>query len=396
MRSFPLFTLLLIMFALQTVQAAEKLASGSDFFTVVLPYDVAQGQSVAISSNAAIMASTKSQDNHSKKALNDAIRHGMALLLVRVTGQKTFLSTLVAKSYLKNPRAWLRAYDITPRMEDGVQVGQNIVLQFSEQKLNAEFSQRRVSIWPISLRPKTLVMGSLVQQGEVIRLDQETMRYRLDVEFRDYPQQMALPIRLPGSTSNWVRPAVPTQTVSQIQSLLASTNQDYLLSFKLLDSGNSNNLLSWYLYSRTGSLVTQGQQEGPDRQALMQTMFDQTMQRYVTIANQESMDVKQLTLNIYQLTDADQVMAFNALLNSQEGMIISAQLASVEANQIQFTVAYQGEYQAVVDWIRAWPQTFFVGEAPQLYQVDVKFNPDYDPQESTEMAAPEVIPLGAQ
>ncbi len=400
MRSFRLFILLLLMSVIQTSQAAEKRTLGSSFFTVVFPYETFAGtpsdglltEKVNVPQSVNPIRSQKAQ-----QVLDQAITKGMQTLLVRMTGQKSFLSSAVAKDYLKNPKAWLVAYDIKPRTEDGVQIGQNIVLQYSASRLTAAFKQHRVAIWPLVQRPKLLVMGSLLQNGELLKLTEDSMRYRVDIEFRDYPQQMALPITLPESTQNWVLPVVPERSSSLIRDVLQKADQDYLLSFKLTKQEVSTYALSWTVFAPSGVVVTKGQSRGQNQSLLMEAMFDQVMRRYALLAKQANSGYTQkITLNIYDLVNADQVQEIEVQLKANQAMFNSVELLSIQSGLVQYEIDYQGSFQNVVTWLRAWQITDFVGESKNLHQVDVKLNPKIYAQQGLENSTSEKNLQGVQ
>jgi len=378
MRSFYLIILLFMVSVVSSVQASlfsgQSPIKSADFFTVVMPYDDLD----------LVQTSAKNQVPLKNKGqvLDDLITQAMEVLLVRVTGQKSFLQSRVGKAYLQNPKAWLKTYDITPRMEEGVQVGKNIVFQFAQAKLKAEFSKRFVPIWPQSIRPKTLVMGSLVQGGTLVKLNQDAMRYRADVEFRHYSRQMALPIYLPNTSTNWVFPVDPSLTVSNIQETLARTDNDYLLSFKLTISHRSLPRLSWYLYANSGAVISSAEAKGEDQKILMQTMFDSVMAHYVQINSEKAFNVNQIVLNIHNVTQAEQVLAFERLLGSEHAMVKSFELGSMQADKIEFKIVTQSEYRTIRAWIQSWPQSMFIEDFPNSQQINIKINPTFFSQPS--------------
>ena len=408
MRSFRLFILLLLMSVIQAGQAAEKLgekASGvhrgdAYFFTVVLPYDHYIDLSSAVSDQGGLAAGVKTPSlksaKKSRQALDQAIALGMETLLVKITGQKSFLESAVAKGYLKTPKSWLDSYDIKPRTEEGVQVGQDIVLHFSAARLNAAFKNHRVSIWPLEQRPKTLVMGSFLQKGELVKLTQDKMHYRVDIEFRDYPQKMALPISLPASDGLWVYPVSPERSNSTISEVLITSNHDYLLSFKLQRLDDSKYELSWYVFAPSGVVFAKGVRRGTNQQQLLETMFEQVMQRYALFTQKHSSEAQNITLNVSNIVKADQIQILEAQLKANHSMIKSARLLSIQSGLAQYEIQYQDDYQKVVDWIRQWQLTDFVSQSKNLHQVDVTLSPNFYDQLGSENSTAEKSLQGVQ
>ena len=376
MRTFSLFALLLFISAFSTVQASPmgqtKLLNSADFFTVTFPYDDVLNQ------NADDMGSGTA----TRSALNVAIDQGLKIVLLRVTGQRSFLGSEAGLRFTARARAWLRTYDVTPRVVDGVQIGQNIVLRFSEQKIRAALKADAVAIWPLNGRSTTLVMGSLVQKGQLLKLDQNKMRYRLDIEFRDDAQQMMLPIELPTSSSGWIFPVDPVMTVSKIQETLIRTEHDYLLSFKLVVKDPTLNILTWYVYSDSGAVVSKGQLEGENGQVLLQDMLQQVMTAYVEIDSFQALNVNEFVLNVHNLFDSEQILAFETLFQAQDHMIRSLQLLSVQAGSAQFKVVYQGQRKKLLKWIRSWQIASLMHETEGSGQLDVKINIEYFSQPS--------------
>jgi len=241
--------------------------------------------------------------------------------------------------------------------------------------LNAAFKNHRVPIWPLEQRPRTLVMGNFLQKGELLKLTQDKMRYRVDIEFRDYPEKMSLPIDLPVSDQLWVFPVSPEQSNSTISEVLLTTNNDYLLSFKLQVLSDSTYELSWYLFAPSAVVFAKGEGRGNNQQQLLQTMFEQVMQHYALFAQQNSSEAKKITLNVSNIVKADQIQIIEAQLKANHPMIKSARLLSLQSGLAQYEIQYQDDFQKVSDWIRQWKLTDFVSQSKNLHQVDVKLSP---------------------
>ncbi|VAW48960.1 hypothetical protein MNBD_GAMMA04-1704 [hydrothermal vent metagenome] len=363
MRSFRLLILFLLLGFVSSGYANQEAIQSKSLFMVTFPYD--EGQSV-------------------EQTLDDA----MALLLVRLTGKKTFLTSRVAQAYLKNPKAWLKTYDITPRLEDGVTIGKNIVYTFDEAKLHKEFHQRFVPIWPLSLRPKTLVVGALVQGGDFIKLDQNTLQYRLDADFRTYPQKIQLPMSLPVAPfksylMDWHLSADTVKTRSAVQAILAKSNLPFLLSFQVVMNGLQTNHLTWALYNSMGEQVLVGKEQGRVILALTNQMFDQVATYYVehyksSLQQQEKETEKQsILLNIHKIGRLDQALLFERLLKEQPEMIGSVTLVSMQAEQVQYRITPQMSYQAILNWIQRWPQSVLVGSFPEQKIIELDVNSEF-------------------
>ncbi len=358
MRSFCLLLLFCLLSLASSAQASFSVGSQTEqmesFFKVTLPYE---GES----------------------SVNQTLEEAMTILLVRLTGQKQFLSSRVAQAYLKNPRAWLKTYNIVPRTEEGVWVGKNIVFSFLEEKLRQEFHQRFVPIWPIQLRPKTWVLGSLEQGGTVVHLNDKTLQYRVDAEFRDYPKKIKLPIFLP--LNSWNFPEEVNEVARAVQTILAKRSLDYLLRFQVHMKSDNKNYLTWYLYDSEGEVIFLGELRGAKISALMEQMFNQVMAHYVELGEldvfRHSSDILEpILLTIHNIKDVKKMTEFEGLLKSKPDMIRSVELVSMQAGWVQYRIVPQMAYQKVVDWIESWPQITFKSKKPENRMIHVEMNSD--------------------
>ncbi len=345
MRSFRLLVLFLLLNTVSSVCVSAPVVTEQNqeqrLFTVTLPY------------------------HNGVQTIEGTLQEAMATLLVRLTGKNAFLTSRVAQIYLKNPKAWLKTYDITPRLEEGVIVGENIVYTFLEDKLRQEFRHRFVPIWPLSARPNTLVMGTLVQGDTLIKLDNASLHYRVDAEFRHYPNRVRLPITLPtsseGTKSAWILPVESAQRVSVIQEKLARLDLPYLLSFKVVMKGGENNRLTWMLYDNSGAKILSGTQNRGTIAILSEQMFDHVMayyvQQYQPDPIEKVMAVDAIDLTINGIESVSQITMFDDLFASKPDQIRSVELVSMQAGQVQYRITPQMNYQSVLSWIQAWPQS---------------------------------------
>ncbi len=354
-----------------------------DFFTITLPYDVDVYEPSQDASPLPIQT---------EELFEQSLQKAMAILLVRMTGQKKILHSRVGKKYLSNPRIWLKTYDFSPRVQEGVAVGQNILFSFLGDKLQKEFRNRFVPIWPASERPNTLVMGSLVHGKTLIKLDGNEMQYRLDLAFREYPQQIKLPITIPEfaerlSTNQWILPVESSETlkiIPSIQSLLAQTKQAYLLSFKAIMSDAYQYELNWVLYNQKGEPVLTGVQTretgGGNFSDLTNEMFDQVMTFYAQIylqalhRHKTETDTQVMSLTVHNVQNPQPLLEIERLLKSQPAMIDSFELVSMQAGKVQYRMSTLVGYQRIVNWVKQWPKMTLVGSVPERRKIDVRID----------------------
>ncbi|MCF6345580.1 MAG: DUF2066 domain-containing protein [Thiomicrorhabdus sp.] len=323
-------------------------------------------------------------------SVHQSLGDAMAILLVRLTGQKQFLTSRVAQAYLKNPKAWLKTYNIVPRTEEGVLMGRNIVYTFLEDKLRQEFHQRFVPIWPLSIRPETLVLGSLHQGGTVTQLTDETLQYRVDAEFRAYPKKIKLPIALP--SYQWDVP-MPSETDSEpfsptastVLKVLAKSNQHYLLRFQVQMRGGQKNRLIWVLYHSEGVQVVSGELIGGNVTTLTEQMFDDVMtyyvQNYVQIKEQitdhDNVSLQPILLTVHDVMNVKQMAQFESLLKSNPDTVRSVALVSMQAGRVQYRITPQMNYQAVLNWIEGWPESALIEGVSADNVIEINVTPNF-------------------
>ncbi len=363
MRSFHLLFILLSLLVSQTAYSASSDVMPDSFFTVVLPYDrpeMNDGKALTSSTNAV----------HAN-LLNKQMQEGMKILLLRLTGRKQLLESKIGQNYIKQAKNWLGSYYIKPRMEDGVAIGKNIELNFDALRLKNAFNKQHIKLWAANQRPSTLVMGTYVQQGRLEKLNQEILDYRIDVDFREYPKLLGLPVFIPDERGKWVFPVEPSLDRTKIQEILLSQNQQNLLSFKLLAKSNGVYELSWYLFSLNGSTLVKSTEESRDRQKLLNNMFEAVMYQYLKKSAVQSTRKNHFYLNVNQVAFADQINDMEKELKSQQPMIRKVNLVTLSAGKAQFDIEYQGSYDHVLNWLKNWPKVTFVGALPNKQEIDV-------------------------
>lgn len=367
MRSLQLIFVLFGLLLVQTVQSAESDLIPNSFFNVVLPYD----------------SDSKATDKNQQALLDQQAKQAMQIMLMRLTGRQQLIDSKVGQTYIQQARNWLANYNIKPRLEDGVAVGKNIEFKFDAIRLKKAFEEQHIKLWATNLRPKTMVMGAFVQQGRLQKLTQEILNYRIDVDYRQYPENIALPIMVPDRAEKWVFPVEQSNGRTLIQELLLTHDLQNLLSFKLSAQGSGVYELSWYLFSLSGSTIDQGMAKGNDRQALLSAMFATVMERYVKQSAVKTIRKNRVYLKINQLASGDLLNSLEADIAAQQPMIQSVQLTSVQAGIVEFDIGYQGEFNSVLEWFKRWPRVIFVGNSVDNQEINVNVNHSYVPPVKT-------------
>ncbi|WP_373020294.1 DUF2066 domain-containing protein [Thiomicrorhabdus sp.] len=332
MRSFILIALIVAFNALSTVQANEESNGTSELFTIIESFD----PEIDASGN---VVETPNLDTK--------IRQGMRDLLVRVTGDGGILQADVGRDLIGQAKAWLSSYHFAPRKEEGVVIGQNLVLEFDRQRLLEKFQRSSILVWPSSERPMTLVLGTLREAGSSLKLNPEALSYRPDIEFRGYPRLLALPLLFP-STADWLYPQAGRVSEQQVQQRLSQFASQYLLLFELSVLPNRNYELVWRVYDRNGAEFLSGNSQGDRVQPLMNAMFDRMMASYSYEYRQSASMVGLATLGINQVADAQQLVDVENYLNAQKPAIHKVFLQEIKGSRAEFEVVYQGRYDDVL------------------------------------------------
>ena len=365
MRSLQLLLVTWMVLMGHGVSASNSTPIPPEFYLVTLPFDEA--------------------DQSDQARLNEKAQQAMQILLMRLTGRNQLLESPLGQRYITESKKWLANYHIKPRLEDGVAIGKNIEFNFDAARLKKAFAEQHVKLWPSALRPKTLIMGSFVQQGRLQKLTQETLNYRIDVDFRSQPERLGLPIWIPDQADNWVFPVEPEGSRSAIQEPLITHDLDYLLSFKLSAKGHRQFHLDWMLFALSGRSVDQGSMQGEDRQKLFERLFYQVAERYLKQSVVKTIRKNHLSLSINQLNSGDLLTELEAKLAAQQPMIKRVDLVSLQAGMAQFDIEYQGEWQTVLNWLQSWPRVVFVGETgEEARSITVNVDHNYTPPEPVE------------
>jgi|GEM_PF-2888211 len=337
MRSFILLVTFLSFIVVKPLMAAGNNLNSDALFTIVESFDPT--------------VSDKDQSIQ-KPDLEQKIKQGMKDLLVRLTGDSAIVYKEAAIPFIRQPKSWLRTYQFEARKEDGVTIGQNLVLDFDAQRLLKAFQAAQIQIWPSSERPATMLMGSYLASGSLINLTPENLGYRPDIDFRGYPKLLALPYAIADKTETWVYPvtggSIPAAMSSEISRMLIESNQNYLLSFQIEQNPGQSTKLFWKLFDRNGRPQGSAQIEGQQLQPLMQTMFSRMIAAYSYTYRQNADVLSVSSVSFDALMSAEQLISIESYLKAQKPKIHQVFLKEVSEDQARFEIVYQGNYNNFV------------------------------------------------
>ncbi|MBN2864744.1 MAG: DUF2066 domain-containing protein [Thiotrichales bacterium] len=361
MRSFILLVTFLSFIGLKPLMAAPNNLNSDDLFTIVESFDP-----------------TVSDVDQSiqKPDLDKKIQQGMRDLLVRLTGDSSIVSKEEVQPFVSRPKSWLRTYQFEPRKEDGVTIGQNLVLDFDAQRLLKAFQSAQIQIWPSSERPATMLMGSYLAAGNLINLTPENLGYRPDIDFRSYPKLLALPYVIAEKTEKWVYPvtggAIPAAMSAEINRMLTDTNQDYLLSFQIEQNIGQPMRLLWRLFGKNGSALGSAQISGSQLQPLMQTMFSRMIAAYSYTYRQNADVLNAALVSFDDLMSAEQLIAIESYLKAQKPKVHQVFLQEIVEDKALFEVVYQGNYNDFLRLVSTVENTILVSEDALIGQVNYR------------------------
>ncbi|QKI89460.1 DUF2066 domain-containing protein [Thiomicrorhabdus xiamenensis] len=308
----------------------------------------------------------------SEPVLNQLAEEGMRLLLVRLTGKRSLLSSPRTESLLSNSRRWLKSYAYVPVMQEGVKVGLKIRLKYDEVLLKQALAEMQIKVWPLNLRPKLLVMGTLVESNTITKLDQEALGYRVDINLQDYAEQLALPVSWPQETMPWIYPINPVNNITPLQDVLVQSDQNNLLSFKLVRREQEYEL-SWHLFADNGSILAKGKTLDSDRQTLLHNMLDMVAARLVEV-NRQILDSRdQISINLSNIGDIKSLQQAKTQLQQALPTVTEIKLVTVEQDSARLEVAYRGDYANFIGWLERLSQFSITSSSEMLRQIDMRF-----------------------
>ncbi len=374
MRSLLQKIALFVLFIFQPFVYAQTQLEEVNLFTVVMPY----GEELANNSKPA-------NANAKTNQIDSKVQQAMQKLLFRLTGRPQLLESKLGQNYINNAKNWLANYHLKPRYEDGVAVGKNIHFKFDAHRIKSAFAKQRVQIWPLHMRPRTLIMGVFVQQGSLQKLTDETLNYRVDVDYRAHPESLRIPYMVAESRDNWVFPVDPDQNRSTIQEALLAADQQNLLSFKLISQPQGRFKLDWYLFNITSKVMNKSSVQGTDRQALFANMFEQVVHTFVKHSATQIIVKNQVRLNVTGLETGNLVDRMETELKAQQPMLSEVMLTGISRDRATFTLEHQGDLDVLKNWLQSWSM---VNYQPGISEVGEQ---EFDLAYNTNWIPPEVI-----
>lgn len=303
-----------------------------------------------------------------RAAFNELLEKAVKIELVRLTGSAEVLSQSETQAILNQPKKWLKNYRYEPYEQDGVRVGTQLVFEFDRERVYRYFQQQGLVVWPLANRPQTLVMGSQLLAGSLMKLDQTNLSYLPNIDYRPIAQQLAMPVQVGSSESVWVYPdAEETHPVAA--DVMQETEARYLLSFQAVMDVQGGESLKWQLFAKDGSVLLSQPLTDGDTKAQLEQAFAQLMSFYSAGYREQAGFLGSLTLSVNGIDQVDKLNALETWLNQQKPILHQARLNHVTPTQAVFELIYQGDYAQVLNRLAGWPQLKLVEESAIVGQI---------------------------
>lgn len=311
-------------------------------------------------------------EKNAQQALDDSLLKAIRIELIRLTGNPEFLVQPEAETFVQSPKAWLKSYRYEPYEQEGVKVGTWLVFEFDQQRFYRYFQQQGLVIWPMSNRPKTLVMGSQLIAGTLVKLNQSRLSYLPKLNYRNTASQLGLPIETPVQSTDWVYPDADGSN-QRVADILQSSDARYLLSFQVISSINGSERYKWQLFNRNGISLLQDDIRNEPEQGYFEETFSELLRLYSASYREQAEFLGSLTLTVDNVQSVEQLTELEKRLKAMKPSVHQVRLTSVEKHQVVFELVYQGEYIRLVNRLAAMPGLVSVRDDAVIGQVNAEW-----------------------
>lgn len=293
--------------------------------------------------------SVKLKEAESRKAQYDeAIAKAARIELIRLTGRLDINRQPEVKPFLKKPQNWITSYQYLPIEQEGVVVGNLIEFQFNEKKIYEYFEQQNLLVWPLNLRPKTLVMGTQVLGGSETYLDQQGLKYLPTVDYRNSAGRLGLPIVVPANTKLWTK-AKKVEGDKKVAYAISEAKADFLMAYEVFAQTDGTNEFYWKLYNQNGKLVKQGQASNKQTQNNLRNVFASLLNYYSRAYRDQASFLGSVTLEVTNVNSVEQLTELENTLVNLKPLIHQAKLTQLHNFQASFDLIYQGKYEHLLN-----------------------------------------------
>jgi len=307
-------------------------------------------------------------------SLDLQLRQGMAKFLIRLTGNPDVVYQPAYQTFLKRPKKWLKQYFYRPRLEEGVQVGQDLVLKFDRQRILQQFQKKGLIIWPYELRPKLLVVAKYEVAGIQVLLNASGLTQHLNLDFRPVAEELGLPIQLPnqrlGQVTDLVNlmqqtPENLPDALSSLRPLLVndSVSGVLLLHLKRIPFQEKEGYrLTYFLYDQKtfNQVMTPKTLEGSQLKKLYQSLFSEMAAYFSAPYRMQAGILGEVLLTVVPSVDEampqalmpEQVFQLEKWLQNLKPTLHEAKLIGLNAQHMQFELTYQGSFNRLLSILK--------------------------------------------
>lgn len=285
-----------------------------------------------------------------QQSFDAALLAAMRIELIRLSGNRSILQKPEGKYFLDNPKLWLKNYGYKPQVVEGVVVGQNIYFEFAEQRIYQQFQKSGLQVWPYSKRPKVLIMMSENLGGAQTRFTQTALDYRADVDFRAVAEEVALPIRIPATESDWLLPDSDLNA-AMLQEIMQQKNDSFLLVLNLHQTQNDSAQLYWFLYNSKLEKLDQKVIRLTLNRTLNQELSDTVIDLFERLSQpylNSSTVLGLFSLEVAGLQRFEDFKKLEDFLLLQKPQFRQVKLLELTNGVAKFDIEYQGEYGSVI------------------------------------------------
>ncbi|GEM_PF-5748647 len=366
--------LYLLLLSFYSLSSQAQTALTTDFYQVVLKLTPE--------------TSTETMPTSSAQQLNRYLKEGMSKLLVRLTGSRQVLKDAATQPLLKDPKKWLQRYTFQPRKEEGVVVGQNLVLVFDRQRILQYFQQAGLVIWPYHRRPHLLALGTYEVEGLKVPLDQRGIESHLNLDFRPVAEALGLPVDVPeeltpllpdenieGTTDEttskvsvdisplmWQSLPEFESKLSLLQTLLSNKAEEGVILFKLRSLGEGYQL-TYELYDKQfqqlpehslHEIVLPKTIQSQNLEKLYQQMMSEVVEYFSEPYRAQASVLGEVILKVQPdaskktAWQTEQLFQTEKILAGLKPTLHDVKLTTLTSYEAQFEITYQGAFEEMI------------------------------------------------
>lgn len=352
MRSLMLRLIISVFMLFPTVQAKESL----DLFKIEKPIE-----------------------QYNASDINLYLQQAMGDLLVRLVGDAEFASSPEAGKFIRNARQWVLRFQLVNREIDGVVIGQSLAVEFDRNRLLAELQASGIHIWPLNYRPQTFMLGQWEHMGLRENISEQSLEYRIDLDYRGYSRLLGLPVKLPQDSALFELIPSPQVLVNfdpLPTSLLSNIEFDgpFLFVYKADQIGQVIRWI-WRLYSLSdGALLFGGEDVGESFDEMMKLSLNKLLDFYSTPYRQGLGTLGLIEVEVSNITSYQVFSVLESFMLNLQPIATDVKLVGLNNDVVKFEVTYTGQLSNLLDELNKlkrvqWNhQTLFQGQLKGQYQ----------------------------